>query len=75
MNKKFYSAPEVEELILALGATAEAENTTSWILTHVRERFPKLPVTRFAQGMPLGSEVKYMDRETLRQSLEFRQPL
>ena len=28
-----------------------------------------------AQGIPLGVELKYMDRETLKQSLEFRQAL
>lgn len=66
---------EVEELILALGATAEAESTTSWLLNILRDRFPALKITRLAQGMPLGSEVKYMDRETLRQSLQYRQNL
>ena len=66
---------EVKELILALGATSDAETTTSWLLQILKERFPQVLVSRLAQGMPLGSEVKYMDRETLRQSLQFRQHL
>ena len=66
---------EVQELILALGATLEAENTASWIRQTVRTRFPHVRVTRLAQGIPLGAEVKYMDKETLRQSLQFRQDL
>jgi len=66
---------EVKELILALGTTLEAENTSSFIKNLVDREFPGLRVTRLAQGIPLGAEVKYMDRETLRQSLMFRQDL
>lgn len=66
---------EVRELILALGATVEAENTAAYVRETVRRRFPALRVSRLAQGIPLGAEVKYMDKETLRQSLRFRQEL
>ncbi len=66
---------EVQELILALGATLEAENTASFIRQMARKRFPHIRVSRLAQGIPLGAEVKYMDRETLRQSLQYRQDL
>lgn len=66
---------EVRELVLALGATLEAENTASFITSLLRRRFPQIRVSRLAQGIPLGAEVKYMDRETLRQSLQYRQPL
>ena len=66
---------EIEELILALGATAEAEATASYVKDQVSTRFPEVRVTRLAQGIPLGAEVKYMDRETLRQSLRYRQSL
>ena len=65
----------VRELILALGATAEAEATASYVRDEVTRRFPEIRVTRLAQGIPLGAEVKFMDRETLRQSLRYRQEL
>ena len=55
--------------------TLEAENTASFIKSLVRQRFPGIKVSRLAQGIPLGAEVKYMDRETLRQSLQYRQDL
>ena len=61
------------ELILALGSTVEAENTASFIRNMVSGRFPDVQITRLAQGIPLGAEVKFMDRETLRQSLRYRQ--
>ena len=65
----------VRELILALGATVEAEATATFIKDMVNARFPEVRVTRLAQGIPLGAEVKYMDRETLRESLRYRQAL
>lgn len=66
---------QIKELILALGATVEAENTASYIRNRINARFPSVRVTRLAQGLPLGAEVKFMDRETLRQALRYRQEL
>ena len=66
---------EIREVILALGATVEGENTASYLRQLLERAYPGLEVTRLAQGMPLGSEVKYMDRETLRQSLLHRQKI
>ena len=64
---------QVREVILALGATVEAETTGTLIRGLIGRRFPDVRVTRLAQGIPLGAEVKFMDRETLRQSLQYRQ--
>lgn len=64
---------EVRELILALGATLDAENTASHVKNMLAQGFPGISVSRLAQGIPMGAEVKYMDRETLRQSLMHRQ--
>lgn len=66
---------EVREVILALGSTVEAENTASFIRSRLAPRYPQIRVTRLAQGIPLGAEVKFMDKETLRQSLRYRQDL
>ncbi len=65
----------VEEIILALGTTLDAEATASFIKDLVNKRYPDVRVSRLAQGIPLGSEVKYVDRDTLRQSLDFRQDI
>lgn len=66
---------EVKEVILALGSTIEAETTSTMIYSLINKRFPYIRVTRLAQGIPLGAEVKFMDKETLRQSLQYRQEL
>ena len=65
----------VNELILALGATAEAEATAAYVRERVSQLFSHIRVTRLAQGIPLGAEVKFMDKETLRQSLQYRQEM
>jgi recombination protein RecR len=63
----------VREVILALGSTLDAENTASHVKNLVTQGYPEVGVSRLAQGIPMGAEVKYMDRETLRQSLMHRQ--
>ena len=66
---------QVTEVVLALGTTIEAENTASYIKNLVDREFAHVKVTRLAQGIPLGAEVKFVDKETLRQSLQYRQDL
>jgi recombination protein RecR len=63
----------VRELILALGTTLQAETTASHIKNMVARDHPGVRLTRLAQGIPLGAEVKYVDRETLKQSVRYRQ--
>ncbi|MFO7816392.1 MAG: recombination mediator RecR [Thermodesulfobacteriota bacterium] len=64
---------DIQEVILALGTIMEAENTGSYLRTMLENEFPDLSLTRLAQGIPVGTELKYIDRDTLRQSLEHRQ--
>ena len=66
---------QVRELILALGSTLDAETTASYVKNLLACEFPAVSLTRLAQGIPLGSEVKYIDKETLKQSLMYRQCL
>lgn len=65
----------IKEVILALGATIEAENTAAHLRSRIGLKFPHIQVCRLAQGIPLGAEVKFMDKETLRQALKYRQTL
>ncbi len=66
---------QIKELIFALGATAEAEATAVFLKDKISLKYPQITVSRLAQGIPLGAEVKFMDKETLRQSLQYRQNL
>ena len=63
------------EVIMGLGTTLEAENTESYVKNLVSREFPDVKISRLAQGMPLGMDVKFVDKETLKQSLAYRQKL
>lgn len=63
----------VRELILALGTTMQAESTASHVKNLLVRNHPAVRLTRLAQGIPLGAEVKFIDKETLRQSMTYRQ--
>jgi recombination protein RecR len=65
----------VREVVLALGATVEAEQTESLLIARLRRRRPDLCVSRLAQGINLAQEVRFVDRDTLRQSFKYRQNL
>lgn len=73
--QKRLESGEIGEVILALGSTLEAENTVTFLRNYIERHSPGIPVTRLAQGLPLGAEVRYMDSETLRQSMRNRQKL
>jgi recombination protein RecR len=66
---------EVREVIMALGTTVEAENTEVFLSARIGRRNPEIRLSRLAQGIPLCSEVKFVDKDTLRQSLKYRQDL
>ena len=63
----------ISELILALGTRLEAESTAAYLKDRLNRAFPQLVITRLAQGIPLGADLRFMDKETLRLSLHHRQ--
>lgn len=73
--ERILSEGRVTEVVFALGATVEADATASFIKARINAGFPGIQVTRLAQGIPLGQEVKSTDGETLRQALKYRQIL
>lgn len=73
--RKILGNGQIKELILALGTTLEAETTGSYIKNLLVREFPQTTLTRLAQGIPLGSDLKFMDKETLKQSMRYRQSI
>ena len=63
----------VSEVILALGATVDAQTTAHYITDLLREAPVK--VTRLAQGVPVGGELDYLDEGTLSAAIRARTPL
>ena len=63
------SKSEVDEIILALSPSVEGD-TTSLYIGKLLSSFTK--VTRIAYGLPMGSELEYVDEVTLARALEGR---
>jgi recombination protein RecR len=64
---------EVEELVLATNTNVEGEATASYL----RELFKDhtMLITRIASGVPMGSDLKYLDEVTIKRAMERRQNL
>ncbi len=66
------SNSEIDEIILALTPSVEGD-TTSLYIGKLLSPFTK--VTRIAYGLPMGSELEYVDEVTLARALEGRTKL
>jgi recombination protein RecR len=60
----------VKEVILATNFTAEGELTAHLLNTMLRSK--ELQVTRLSRGVPIGSELEYVDLGTIAHALEDR---
>jgi recombination protein RecR len=63
----------VKEVILATNFTQEGEATAHYIAESLKAK--GLGVSRLARGVPLGSELEYVDASTLAQALRERRSL
>ncbi len=62
----------VQEVILATGFSAEGEATAHVLSQALRALSGALTVTRLARGVPVGSELEYVDMSTLAHALSDR---
>ena len=61
---------QVQEIILALSATIEGQTTALVIKDKLENQ--KIKITQLAYGVPVGSEIHYLDDNTLGAALESR---
>jgi len=66
------SKSEIDEIILALTPSVEGDTTSLYI---GKLLVPFTKVTRIAYGLPMGSELEYVDEVTLARALEGRTKL
>jgi len=64
---------EIKEVTLATNMSVEGEATASY-LAQVLKAYP-VRVTRIASGVPVGSDLKYLDEVTLKRAMERRESL
>ncbi len=64
---------EITEIIFGLDATPDGENTISIFKKEIAEKAGReIRVTVLGRGLSTGSEIEYIDKETLRNALEGR---
>lgn len=61
----------IKEVIIATNGTVEGELTAKYIKTILQDY--QVEVTRLAYGLPVGSDLKYADEQTLHKAVENRQ--
>ena len=67
------SAGEVTEIILATSPSVEGEATAVYLEEVIRPEGPR--VTRLARGIPVGSDLEYVDGSTLAEALSGRREM
>ncbi len=70
LESRFNSTPAITEVIIATNPTIEGEATAHYISTLLKKR--QIKATRIAHGVPLGSELEYIDGNTLLRAFEGR---
>ncbi len=70
---ELFDQKTITEVILATNPTVEGEATAHYIsqLAHARN----IPVTRLAHGIPMGSELEYIDSGTLSHAFSSRESI
>lgn len=68
------SEKELKEIILAFSATAEGDNTSRYLEKILEPLVKKysLKISSFGRGLSTGTELEYIDRDTLKNALENR---
>ncbi|MFO7752128.1 MAG: recombination mediator RecR [Desulfobacteraceae bacterium] len=60
----------IKELIIATGTDVEGESTASYIYDRLKNK--NISITRIASGIPIGGDLKYVDRMTMQKALQGR---
>ena len=68
--KRIKNSPEIKEIIIATSATTEGDTLALYIAQLLKKNLPaNKQITRLGRGLSTGSELEYMDEETLSQAL------
>lgn len=63
---------DIDEVILATGATVEADTTNFYLYRLLTRTAPGIKITQLARGVSVGNEIEYTDEATLARSIQAR---
>jgi len=61
----------ITEIILALNPSIEGEATAAYLMRYLKP-LENVRITRIARGIPIGGDLEYADRQTLKRAFEGR---
>lgn len=64
--------PEIQEVVLAMNANSEGENTADFLREHIHEKKPELTISILGRGLSTGAELEYADPDTLKNAFLHR---
>ncbi len=70
--KEKISKSNFTEVILSLNLTADGENTAEYIRSFISSQFPNIKISLLGRGLSTGSELEYVDSETIKNALQNR---
>ena len=66
---------KVVEVILATNPNAEGEATANYLAKVIRDRFPKVKISRISYGLQFGTLLEFADTLSLEKSIESRKEI
>ena len=63
---------DISEIILATNPNLEGEATAAYLKNKIKDVNDSITITRIARGLPIGGDLEYADKVTLKRSLEGR---
>jgi recombination protein RecR len=63
---------KISEIILATNPNMEGEATAMFLSKIIKEKYPKVSLTRLGRGLPTGADIEYADEQTLSRAFEGR---
>ncbi|MEX2010262.1 MAG: toprim domain-containing protein, partial [Parcubacteria group bacterium] len=72
LKKLLKKKEEVKEVILAMNANSDGENTAEFLKDEIRTLKPDISVSTLGRGLSTGAELEYADPDTLKNALLHR---
>ena len=63
---------KINEVIMGFNPTIEGESTIIYLKKIIKDKFPKIKITRLSRGLPMGGDLEYADEITLSSALKNR---
>lgn len=72
LKKRIKKEGSIQEVIVAMNANPEGENTEDYVRRELKKEFEQLTISTLGRGLSTGVELEYSDSDTLKNALSNR---